>query len=79
MTCEVNCDNFELGPCHSNLLPNEGLSSLATRLSLKHPDAFLPAEVSEQLLSTLCEKKSLSDLTITLFDSKSTRLRYLCS
>lgn len=56
---------------------NDGLSSSATRLSFRHPDAFLPAEVSEQLLANLCEKKTLSDLTITLFNSKSTRLRYL--
>lgn len=50
-------------------------SSSATRLTFKHPDVFLPTEVSEQLLSNLCEKKTLSDLTITLFDSKTTRLR----
>ena len=56
---------------------NDGSSSSATRLSFRHPDAFLPAEVSEQLLANLCEKKTLSDLTITLFNSKSTRLRYL--
>ncbi|CAK9828911.1 Protein zyg-11 homolog B [Anthophora retusa] len=56
---------------------NEGSSSSATRLSFRHSDAFLPAEISEQLLSNLCEKKTLCDLTITLFDSKSTRLRHV--
>ncbi|XP_046464898.1 protein zyg-11 homolog B isoform X1 [Neodiprion pinetum] len=49
----------------------------ATRLSFKDPDAFLPAEISDQLLSSLCERKALSDLTITLFDSKTTRLRHV--
>ncbi|XP_076242167.1 protein zyg-11 homolog B isoform X2 [Calliopsis andreniformis] len=57
--------------------PSDGSSSSATRLSFRHPDAFLPAEISERLLSNLCEKKTLSDLTITLFDSKSTRLRHV--
>ncbi|XP_035739277.1 protein zyg-11 homolog B-like [Vespa mandarinia] len=58
-------------------LSNDVSPSLATRLSFKYPDAFLPTEISEQLLSSLCEKKTLSDLTITLFDSKSTRLRHV--
>lgn len=48
-----------------------------TRLSFKDPDVFLPAQISEQLLASLCEKKALSDLTITLFDSKATRLRHV--
>ncbi|XP_017762696.1 PREDICTED: protein zyg-11 homolog B-like [Eufriesea mexicana] len=56
---------------------NDGSSSSAIRLSFRYPDAFLPAEVSEQLLANLCEKKTLSDLTITLFNSKSTRLRHV--
>ncbi|XP_015429427.1 PREDICTED: protein zyg-11 homolog [Dufourea novaeangliae] len=55
----------------------DGSSSSATRLSFKYPDVFIPTELSEQLLSNLCEKKTLSDLTITLFDSKSTRLRHV--
>ncbi|KOC67396.1 Protein zyg-11 like protein B [Habropoda laboriosa] len=32
---------------------NDGSSSSATRLSFRHSDAFLPAEISEQLLSNL--------------------------
>ncbi|XP_020298380.1 protein zyg-11 homolog B-like isoform X2 [Pseudomyrmex gracilis] len=56
---------------------NDAPTNSATRLTFRHPDAFLPAEVSEQLLSNLCEKKTLSDLTITLFDSKTTRLRHV--
>ncbi|KAI4486618.1 hypothetical protein M0804_005988 [Polistes exclamans] len=58
-------------------LSNDVSPSLATRLSFKHPDVFLPTAISELLLSSLCEKKTLSDLTITLFDSKSTRLRHV--
>ncbi|XP_048509756.1 protein zyg-11 homolog B-like isoform X2 [Athalia rosae] len=52
-------------------------TSSTTTLSFKDADAFLPAEISEQLLSSLCERKALSDLTITLFDSKTTRLRHV--
>ncbi|XP_014295930.1 protein zyg-11 homolog B isoform X1 [Microplitis demolitor] len=48
-----------------------------TRLNFKDPDIFLPAQISEQLLASLCEKKALSDLTITLFDSKTTILRHV--
>ncbi|XP_043289937.1 protein zyg-11 homolog B-like isoform X2 [Venturia canescens] len=54
-----------------------GPSGSATRLSFKDPDVFLPAQISEQLLASLCEKKALSDLTITLFDSKTTRLKHV--
>ncbi|XP_078044108.1 protein zyg-11 homolog B [Augochlora pura] len=56
---------------------NDASSSSATRLSFKRPDIFIPAEISELLLSTLCERKKISDETITLFDSKTTRLRYV--
>ncbi|XP_057336144.1 protein zyg-11 homolog B-like isoform X2 [Microplitis mediator] len=48
-----------------------------TRLNFKDPEIFLPAQISEQLLASLCEKKALSDLTITLFDSKTTILRHV--
>ncbi|CAG5084820.1 Similar to Zyg11b: Protein zyg-11 homolog B (Mus musculus) [Cotesia congregata] len=48
-----------------------------TRLNFKDPDIFLPTQISEQLLASLCEKKALSDLTITLFDSKTTILRHV--
>ncbi|XP_014203818.1 protein zyg-11 homolog B [Copidosoma floridanum] len=49
----------------------------STRLSFKDPDIFLPTEISEQLLYSLCERSKLSDFTITLFDSKTTRLRHV--
>ncbi|XP_066589972.1 protein zyg-11 homolog B-like [Prorops nasuta] len=58
-------------------LPGDGALNVTTTLSFKNPDAFLPAEISEQLLTSLCENKTLSDLTITLFNSKSTRLRHV--
>ncbi|XP_043248975.1 protein zyg-11 homolog B-like isoform X1 [Colletes gigas] len=50
---------------------------LVPRLSFRQPDVFLPTEISEQLLSNLCKKETISDLTMTLFDSKSTRLRHV--
>ncbi|CAK9797298.1 Protein zyg-11 homolog B [Anthophora quadrimaculata] len=81
--CEVHLgDTGEHSPNSSDTTTytrasNDGSSSSATRLSFRHSDAFLPAEISEQLLSNLCEKKTLCDLTITLFDSKSTRLRHV--
>ncbi|CAK9803538.1 Protein zyg-11 homolog B [Anthophora plagiata] len=81
--CEVHLgDTGEHSPNSSDpttctRASNDGSSSSATRLSFRHSDAFLPAEISEQLLSNLCEKKTLCDLTITLFDSKSTRLRHV--
>lgn len=56
---------------------NNVTSGPSTRLSFRDPDTFLPAEISEQLLYSLCERKVLSDLTITLFDAKTTRLRHV--
>lgn len=69
--------NMTVPAVSSIINPTSLISSAgsATRLSFKDPDAFLPAEISEQLLSSLCERQALSDLTITLFDSKTTRLR----
>lgn len=74
-TEEYSSNSLDTTTCSK--APNDGSSSSATRLSFRHPDAFLPAEISEQLLANLCEKKTLSDLTITLFNSKSTRLRHV--
>ncbi|XP_033341021.1 protein zyg-11 homolog B [Megalopta genalis] len=73
----VNNSNTDI-LANTALLPktsNDASSSSATRLSFKRPDIFIPAEISELLLSNLCERKALCDETITLFDSKSTRLR----
>ncbi|XP_025074862.1 protein zyg-11 homolog B-like isoform X1 [Pogonomyrmex barbatus] len=72
-----NSTNVAFNTATGRTSSNDASSSSATRLTFRHPDAFLPAEVSEQLLSNLCEKKTLSDLTITLFDSKTTRLRHV--
>ncbi|XP_058805483.1 protein zyg-11 homolog B isoform X1 [Phymastichus coffea] len=58
-------------------LPSQYALANTTKLSFKDPDTFLPTEISEQLLYSLCERKKLSDLTITLFDSKTTRLRHV--
>ncbi|KAF7993187.1 hypothetical protein HCN44_006247 [Aphidius gifuensis] len=58
-------------------LNNVTTNGSVTRLNFKDPDVFLPAQISEQLLARLCEKNALTDLTITLFDSTTTRLRYV--
>ncbi|XP_036150021.1 protein zyg-11 homolog B isoform X3 [Monomorium pharaonis] len=78
-TCTLNSNSTEVAfdTTIGRTSFNDAPTSTATRLTFKHPDAFLPTEMSEQLLSNLCEKKTLSDLTITLFDSKTTRLRHV--
>lgn len=63
------------GALPTNAANGQLLTNSSTRLSFKDPETFLPTEISEQLLYSLCERKKLSDLTITLFDSKTTRLR----
>ncbi|XP_034180534.1 protein zyg-11 homolog B isoform X1 [Osmia lignaria lignaria] len=73
----INSNNIDILGETIARASNDGSSGSARRLSFRYPDVFLPAEISEQLLSNLCEKKTLSDLTITLFDSKSTRLRHV--
>ena len=50
-------------------------SSDETRLKFKDEQTFLHAELSEQLLHKLCEKKLLDDLVMTLFNCESTRLK----
>ncbi|KAL7289258.1 hypothetical protein TKK_0017195 [Trichogramma kaykai] len=78
---EVSCNagegtsDLSQGALPTNAPTNQALSS--TRLSFKHPDTFLPTAISEQLLYNLCERKKLSDFTITLFDSKTTRLKHV--
>jgi len=64
----------------------DNISSLCTsvwnengdqKLQFKEEEAFFHTELSEQLLVKLCEKKKLDDLTLTLFQGDSTRLRYV--
>lgn len=55
---------------HSSI-KNAGQSQLV----FKDSDAYLHSEIAEQLLTSLCDRGKLSDLNITLFDAKSTRLR----
>ncbi|XP_011052642.1 PREDICTED: protein zyg-11 homolog B-like isoform X4 [Acromyrmex echinatior] len=77
--CTLNSNSTEVAfdTATGRTSSNDASFSSPTRLTFKYPDAFLPAEISEQLLSNLCEKNTLSDLTITLFDSKTTRLRHV--
>ena len=46
-----------------------------TRLLFKDDQTFFHTELSEQLLHKLGQKKLLSDLVLTLFNSESTRLK----
>ena len=46
------------------------------RLQFKDEEAFFHTELSEQLLVRLCEKKKMDDMILTLFDCRTTRLRY---
>ncbi|XP_053972033.1 protein zyg-11 homolog B-like [Hylaeus anthracinus] len=73
----ISTSNVDI-PCTTIARASSDVSSTpTTTFSFWHSDVFLPAEISEQLLSNLCEKKRLTDVTITLFDSKSTRLRHV--
>ena len=47
------------------------------KLQFKEEETFFHTELSEQLLVRLCEKKKLDDLTLTLFQGDSTRLRHV--
>lgn len=42
---------------------------------LFRPDAFLHSELSEQLLTTLCDRGKLDDWSLSLFDTSVTRLK----
>ena len=46
-------------------------------MQFKEEEIFFHTELSEQLLVRLCEKKKLDDLTLTLFQGDSTRLRHV--
>ena len=45
------------------------------KMAFKNPNIFLPANLAEQLLFTLCEKNKLTDETMALFDPQLTCLR----
>ncbi|EEB12106.1 conserved hypothetical protein [Pediculus humanus corporis] len=55
----------------------DGITGLTSKLVFKNEDVYLHSELSEQLLTALCDKGKLTDLNITLFDSKYTRLKYV--
>ncbi|KAG8297034.1 regulation of ligase activity protein [Homalodisca vitripennis] len=48
------------------------------KLVFKDNEVFLHTEIAEQLLTALCTKRKLNDITITLFDVRSSRLRRVC-
>lgn len=49
-----------------------------TKHIFKDRDICFHGHLSEQLLETLCEKKKLTDETLSLFDSNVTRLKKVC-
>ncbi|KAK6621766.1 hypothetical protein RUM44_001573 [Polyplax serrata] len=55
----------------------DGVTGLTSKLVFKDREAYFHSEISEHLLTVLCNKGKLTDLNITLFDSKSTRLRHV--
>jgi hypothetical protein len=46
-----------------------------SRLTFKEREVYFHTDLSEKLLTTLSEKGKLSDLTMTIFDSSTSRLR----
>lgn len=54
---------------------SDGMTGLTAKLVFRDPDIYLHTEISEILLSSLCDRGKLTDLNMTLFDSKATRLR----
>lgn len=52
-------------------------SQSSSKLVFKNQDVYLHSDISEQLLTALCDQGKLSDLNLTLFDSKCMRLRYV--
>jgi len=65
------CDNI------SSLCNSVTSDTGEQRLEFKEEELFFHTELSEQLLVRLCEKKKLDDLTLTLFQGDSTRLRHV--
>jgi len=65
------CDNI------SSLCNSVWTDGGEQKLQFKEEEIFFHTELSEQLLVRLCEKKKLDDLTLTLFQGDSTRLRHV--
>ena len=64
------CENVD-ALCEEQTEPNSPVTSLV----FKNSDVFFPSHISEQLLTTLDEKKKLNDKTMTLFNSDVTHLK----
>lgn len=75
---EYICENLE-ALCETAYIKSDDPQNpfMYERLSFKDKDIFFHSEISEQLLTSLSEKHKLTDLTMTLFDPKKTRLRYV--
>lgn len=51
------------------------ITSSGTKIGFKDSDVYFHSEISENLLTSLCAKGKLTDVTMTLFDVSTTRLR----
>ena len=65
------CDNI------SSLCSSVFTETGEPQLTFKEEEIFFHTELSEQLLVRLCEKKKMDDLTLTLFQGDTTRLRHV--
>jgi len=65
------CDNLE------SLTTTVTIKEGDSRLQFKEEEVFFHTELSEQLLVRLCEKKKMDDMTMSLFDGETTRLRHV--
>lgn len=55
--------------------PQKQSTSNGLKLIFKDSEVYFHSEISENILTTLCTKGKLTDLTMTLFDVSTTRLR----
>lgn len=74
--CEktVTNNNFD-GIPHKQIYPADKLP--VEKLVFKYKDVYFHPEISEHLLKTLCIKGKLTDFEMSLFDVKTTCLRFV--
>lgn len=61
--------------CFDEPKQNSKPSTNGVKLIFKDSEVFLHSEIAEQVMTALCSKKKLTDVTMTLFDVTSSRLR----
>lgn len=83
LLCDKTCtlpllSSAELPPednCFDEPKQNSKPSTNGVKLIFKDSEVFLHSEIAEQVMTALCSKKKLTDVTMTLFDVTSSRLR----